>query len=500
MKNIALIDVDSHNFPNYALMKISTYHKNKGDNVFWYDMHSKIKPDKIYASKIFNFSKDIEFPKGIEIEKGGTGYDVTKKLPAKIDSCLPDYSIYPQYDFGVGFLTRGCRNKCSWCVVPEKEGLPAEYLDIETIVSNSPSKDIVLMDNNILASDFGIEQLVKIGKMDIRVDFSSGFEARLITPAIARILSKIKWYKPLRMACDTLAQMPSVKKAVELLRKHNVRPNEYFCYVLIKDDIQDALARIEFLRSLGVKPYAQPFRDLRQDTTPTREQKQLQRWCNQKKYFNSCKFSDFIGSDYYAPLHSPILFEQCKKELTELEKVIDEGLSVFWQVGMAISKIRAQKLWKLTGEESFEAYLSRRFGIGKSYASKIETGASTYKKLLTYQEENQKEWDLPQTNSVYYELATHGDTGKQAEIIDAVLISKKTLSVASIQEVALVIEAEKPEKPMELTSLKAAFGTLSKRAKILLKLSSEEFKELFPTDKRTEMYDLLKEIMMRLKI
>ncbi len=29
---IGLIDVDSHNFPNLALMKLSAWHKKRGDN------------------------------------------------------------------------------------------------------------------------------------------------------------------------------------------------------------------------------------------------------------------------------------------------------------------------------------------------------------------------------------------------------------------------------------------------------------------------------------
>lgn len=298
--NIGLIDVDSYHFPNYALMKISSYHKAKGDNVYWYEPFDEITTDKIYASKIFNFTPEYGYyPKSVEVIKGGTGYDIKGKLPEEIENCLPDYSIYPKYDYGVGFLTRGCRNKCSWCIVPDKEGLPSAYHDIERIASNTPSKNIVLLDNNVLATEYGIEQLKKIGSMDIKVDFCSGFESRLITDEIAEILAKIKWFKPLRMAMDVDSSIPSVEKATEILRKHGVSPKEYFCYVLAKEnEMESNLRRILKCKELGLKPYCQPYLDWKNYKQPCRELKQLQRWCNQKVIFNSCTWEEYKNKDF----------------------------------------------------------------------------------------------------------------------------------------------------------------------------------------------------------
>lgn len=121
---IELIDVDGHNFPNLALMKLSAYHKMKGDEVNWYsplnyDVNKKA--DIIYMSKVFTFTKDYEYPLYAEkIVKGGTGYKIYEDLPEEIENTFPDYSIYPQYDFAIGFLTRGCIRSCPWCVVPKK--------------------------------------------------------------------------------------------------------------------------------------------------------------------------------------------------------------------------------------------------------------------------------------------------------------------------------------------------------------------------------------------
>ena len=120
---VGLLDVDHTGFPNIALGKISRYHKSKGDTVEWYN--PLLEYDKVYLSKIFTFTPDYGYYiNSREVEKGGTGYDLHKILPEDIDRLQPDYSIYPQVDShtAYGFLTRGCPNKCRWCVVPVKEG------------------------------------------------------------------------------------------------------------------------------------------------------------------------------------------------------------------------------------------------------------------------------------------------------------------------------------------------------------------------------------------
>lgn len=121
--NIGLIAVDS-DFPNLALMKISQYHKNNGDAVEWYTPFNEY--DIVYMSKIFSFTPDYNqwITNAKHIRKGGTGYDLHITLPEEMEYVKPDYSIYPHIDnkTAYGFLTRGCPNKCKWCVVPRKEG------------------------------------------------------------------------------------------------------------------------------------------------------------------------------------------------------------------------------------------------------------------------------------------------------------------------------------------------------------------------------------------
>lgn len=121
---IGLVDVDGHNFPNYALMKLSAYHKSQGDSVEWADpLFGEY--DIVYKSKVFTFTPDDNNIYNTKVTiMGGTGYTVTNKLPDNIDRLQPDYSAYPQIDSktAYGFITRGCPNHCRWCCVPTKEG------------------------------------------------------------------------------------------------------------------------------------------------------------------------------------------------------------------------------------------------------------------------------------------------------------------------------------------------------------------------------------------
>jgi hypothetical protein len=123
-------------FPNLALMKISAYHKAKGDTVEWWLPISNYSYDIVYSSKVFDFTPSNEYLPEHTI-KGGTGYDVKSKLSDEMDEMFPDYSIYPACDFAIGYITRGCPNNCPWCVVPEKEGCIKPYC---TWQENKPCK------------------------------------------------------------------------------------------------------------------------------------------------------------------------------------------------------------------------------------------------------------------------------------------------------------------------------------------------------------------------
>ncbi len=255
---IGILDIDCHGakkkwgatvYPNIALAKIARYHKERGDEVEW--AFSFEHYDILYMSKIFNFTPDVDIAYNADkIIKGGTGYDIYSKLPDEIDRLQPDYSIYPNVppDTAYGFLTRGCPNRCPWCVVPRKEGKVKPYMDIDEIAIEGRT-NIVLMDNNILAAgDYCTEQLKKIIDRGYHIDFNQAMDARLVNEDNAKLLAKVKWIKGrIRFGCDTHPQIKDCERAMELINANGFK-GEYFLYTMIggNNDFTESYERIHY--------------------------------------------------------------------------------------------------------------------------------------------------------------------------------------------------------------------------------------------------------------
>lgn len=127
--------------------------------------------------------------------------------------------------------------------------------------------------------------------MGLKVDFNQGLDVRLIDNASARMLSKVAWLKPIRLACDHMGMIESVRKAVELLRWHNTTPSRYFCHVLVKN-VEEAVEIVRFLKTIYVDPFAQPFID-KNGTEPTKEQRDFSRWVNHKAIFKTTTWENY---------------------------------------------------------------------------------------------------------------------------------------------------------------------------------------------------------------
>ena len=262
---IGLIDVDSHAtkrkwgatiYPNLALCKLAAWHKAQGDEVVWYEPLFTGHCDKVYISKIFNFTPDyLEHIDADEVIKGGTGYDLKSHLPQDVDDTQPDFSIYPHVpeDTSYGFLTRGCPNKCVWCVVPRKEGAIRPYWDIERVANGR--KKVVLMDNNILAAgDYAHEQLQKIASLGLRIDFNQALDARLVTDDFARELAACRWIDRIRFGCDTDAQIKECEHAMDLITGYGYR-GEYFLYTMIGGKRRKDESEYDWHRRLFLENY-----------------------------------------------------------------------------------------------------------------------------------------------------------------------------------------------------------------------------------------------------
>ena len=302
---IGLYDVDSHNFPNLPLMKISAWHKSQGDEVEWWFpmMHY----DKVYVSKVFGdeYSQmDMTAISADEIVFGGTGFAITvedgkevyhkdrdKDLPYEIEHIYPDYSLYPELtkDKAYGFLTRGCCNNCSFCIVSQKEGMCSHKVaDLSEWWRGQ--KEIILLDANILACKDRISLLQSLIDSGATVDFTQGLDARFITPEIAEMLGKIKT-KMYHFAFDFMKNEKQIVKGLKTF-VDIVKPDERKCcvYVLTNYDttFEQDYYRIKKLQELGLSP---DVRIYRKNTAPpiTRD---LQRWCNNRFIYRS-------GEDFY---------------------------------------------------------------------------------------------------------------------------------------------------------------------------------------------------------
>lgn len=311
--NIGLIDVDGTRFPNLALGKIAAYHRSLGDSVEWVEpMYWDY--DRVYKSKVFTFTPDTKRVFSCEVVKGGTGYDIHSVLPDVIDHLQPDYSIYPGIDnkTAYGFLTRGCPNHCKWCIVPLKEGNVHPYMDIDEITIGGRRTNITLMDNNVLASDYGIAQLEKVADKGYRIDLNQGNSARLVNDEIAGLFARIRWIgSMIRFAADTPRQIAEVDDAMARIDRYREalgkKPAQYLVYTMIDGDIDECYERLTYWRdNKRMRIVAQPFRDFNNPKQIIPQwQKDMAHWANRRELWASCDFKqfkprkDFECSEYF---------------------------------------------------------------------------------------------------------------------------------------------------------------------------------------------------------
>lgn len=291
---IGLIDVDGHNFPNLALMKISAWHKSQGDTVEWclpidhYDI--------VYQSKVFDetYSPDIDWtPMADKVIKGGTGYHIQNNLPHYIEHIYPDYSLYPELtkDTAYGFLTRGCPRGCEFCIVASKEGRRSKRVATLSEFWRG-QKNIKLLDPNLLAAREACECLRELSDSGAYVDFTQGLDIRLTDQFNIHWLNHIK-VKEIHFAWDNPKDdLRPYFERYKALAKH--KPHGHYgtvyCLTNFGSTMEENLYRIYTLRDLGFDPYVMVY----DKPNAPREIKDLQRWCNNRFIFRSCeRFEDY---------------------------------------------------------------------------------------------------------------------------------------------------------------------------------------------------------------
>lgn len=289
---VGLVDVDSWHFPNLALMKISAYHKSKGDTVEWADLLTG-RYDVAYQSKVFTDSQDFQYNiRADQIIKGGTGYDLVNKLPTEIERMCPDYSLYGIADISYGFTTRGCPRNCPFCIVGKKEGLKScKVADLDNFWKGQ--KNIELCDPNLLAcKSERIDILKQLIKSKAWVNFNQGLDIRFMDDECSALIKQIK-IKMIHFAWDRDTQSDLIIKNLTTFKKATqIEERKTRVYVLTSYEttLDFDLYRVYKLKELGYDPYIMIY----DKPHAPKQIKRLQRWVNNKFIYRSCeRFEDY---------------------------------------------------------------------------------------------------------------------------------------------------------------------------------------------------------------
>lgn len=287
---IGLQDIDGHHFPNFALMRLSAWHKEQGDIVEWANpLFGEY--DLIYKSKVFTFSPDDYTPWKCPVIKGGTGYDITSRLSLEVEqSKAMDYSLYPEYQFSLQFFSRGCIRKCPFCLARDKEGY---ITPVEPVQLNPKGKWIEVLDNNFFANSEWRSSIDYLLHQQQPVNLH-GVDIRIMNEEQAFWLNKLRLKRNhVHIAWD-LPDLDLTDKLSEVTQY--IAPWKLTCYILVgyNSTIEQDLYRIQRCRDFKVTPFVMPYRDYENQTQPSQYCKDLAQWVNKPMIFSKVtKFEDF---------------------------------------------------------------------------------------------------------------------------------------------------------------------------------------------------------------
>ena len=321
---IGLIDVDSHNFPNLCLMKLSEYHTRRGDRVEWWSPKGRY--DLVYKSRVFTdtYSKDtIVVNNAEQVIQGGTGYGPGgKDLPYEIEHIRPDYFLYPRFlGTAYGFLSRSCPRNCGFCIVSGKEGRRSvKVADLSEFWRGED--EIKLLDPNLLACPDHEALLEQLAASRALVDFTQGLDIRLTNPDNIALLNRVR-IKAVHFAWDNPEEdlTEHFKRFVAHTAIRSDRNRRVYVLTNYGSTHEQDLYRVNTLRTLGYDPYVMIY----ERPTAPKITRHLQRWVNNKRIFHTVK--DFKD---YAPMKKELIllaYVTIPKDLSRVQSKVLFGLT-----------------------------------------------------------------------------------------------------------------------------------------------------------------------------
>lgn len=313
---IRLTQIDGK-LPNLALMKLAHYYRLRGDEVFFTRSVRRglFEPeyDLVFGSQIFNFSEKhgktflTEFPNAI-LKGTGTGdFTTVEEYLGTSEYENYDYSDYPDFQHSLGFSQRGCRLKCSFCVVPKKEGKVKEISTIKDIWRGEPfPKQVILLDNDFFGQLNWKDRAEEIIDGGFEISFNQGINVRLIHEEGAAYLAQMKYrddqFKTKRIytAWDNRRDEKIFMRGINILLNAGIRPNQIMVYMLCGywegETFEDVMFRFERMNEIGLLPYPMIY-----DQT-NKTLKKFQRWVIRRYYqfIDWETFNNQTQADYYA--------------------------------------------------------------------------------------------------------------------------------------------------------------------------------------------------------
>lgn len=378
---IGLIDADlmdnGTRHPNLALMKIAGYYRDLGNDVeLIYDSYMSVynNYDKVFISRVFTFTDVPDWVLSLDfVSYGGTGFfeDGGENLPYEIEHHMPYYDIYKPFvekklaegrnrthyqdylDYSIGFTTRGCFRKCSFCVNKKYDHVFRHSPVSEFLDENRPY--IYLWDDNILAYPQWEEVLDDIEATGKPFQFRQGIDIRLMTDQKAKRFVKAKYQGDFIFAFDHLEDKPLIVDKLQLWKRYSAKICKLYVIVAYKaqdiTDIDDVFQRIHTLMKLGSIPYIMRYEAYK--NSPFRSLYiELARWCNQPNFFKKMSFRQFCVAN-----------QNYKKD----QSTNCSAYQAMLDVERDYPEI-AEKYFDLRFEE--ENYYKKQYGYGRRYANK----------------------------------------------------------------------------------------------------------------------------------